>query len=313
MYPKGYDAIIDYWSKVVTPYLGGPVIYALFDLQDWNYTGIWAPASGSFTAWAGNNRPDLTLAADVDALLDDIELALSMQLNRNLSDAGGGLTDFKKWDSLLSMTGMEMPQTGRSDITIDPIMWNERLLGGAFHYLDSKGAGADTFVGWPDMRGDPQTLININAINNSFPGADDTLYWIGAKGTYAYEFDDDDTPGYTAEANDITALGLVHDTGFGSQFSGGNLHAERLYTLEDGWYEPVDRLDYTAASGLQAHLWSIPQVTIHPESWRVIMSEETEETYMSNFKTPGFQVPVDVFGQTFRKWMFDIWGLPYIT
>jgi len=307
MYPAAFDSLIEYWSTVYTPYLGGPVVYNLFDFQ--SVAASAAPQAGSFTAWAENNRPDLTSAADVASLLGDIELALSMQLNRNFAVAGGHQADIDKWHSLLSMTGMGMPQTPVKGLVVDAQKFTEQHQLGAFFYSDSKGVGADTFLGWPDIRGDEKTLININTCGLTL-GPED-IFWFGGKGLYAFEFDDDDTPGYTAEANDITAFGLVAEVGLGTSYRIG--HAERLYTPEDGWYEPVIELDFTAAAGLQAYLWSVPHVTVHPDSWRAIMSEESEEAYHVNFDQPGFQAPADVFGQRYRQWLHEAWGLPFIT
>jgi len=305
MIPDGYMPIVDYWATVYTPFVGGPVVYNLFDLKTPGDT--LSIGTGSYSTWSDGTRPDLTTAADVAKILSDLELALSQLLNRNVAAAGSKLADFDKWMSLLSMTGMGMPQATPKNLVVDLVKWKEQFELDAFHFFDNKGAGTDTFVCWPDIRGDYQTLLQVEVPEGVTL---DDLFWIGGKGLYAFDLQSDDTPGYSALANNNAGFGLVADTAF---TTATGRHIEKYYTKEDGWISSAISEDATSASGCQAYMWSYPILSLHPQSWRFIMSEETEEAYLAHLRRPGFQAPFDIWGQAFRKWSHDVWGLPYIT
>ena len=304
MYPSGLDAIIDYWSQIYMPYAGGPIVINYFDFQNLLAT---VTTSGTIHNWAAT-LPDLTDPLDIGYMLNDLDLVANMLLNYDLT-AGTDAADVRLLVSLMSMMGFPTPATPSPLLKIDPVRFIEQLQIDAFCFEDTKGAGANTFLGWPDMAGSPQTMINLNFMGLTM--SPDDIYWIGGKGLYAFEFDDDATPGYTAATNDISALGMVAPcrpdaNGYIRQDTG-------IFTREDGWAAGPTAVDFTLAAGVQSWVWALPWITMHPEAWRAIMSEEAEETYHINLRGPGFQVFVDVFGQAHRKWYHELWGIPFLT
>lgn len=311
-YPAGYKGMVEYWSTVYTPRLGGPVIFNLFDFQPLMVTDRWTPATGTFTAWTSADLPDLTTSADVDHLMDDVELACTMLLNDNVvSGATGALPDLRMLMSLYDMLGMAAVPVGPRGIVVDEAKFTEQFKIDAFHFFDDKGAlGTDTFLFWPDIGGSERSMLDVNFYGLSI-GPEDP-FWVGAKGVYAWDDDESATAGFAANSENMTAYGMVHDQDPGPTH--GILHVRKFFTREDGWITPAVSLDFTDAGGCQAWIWAHPDLTIHPESWRVIMSEETEEAYHTVFGTPGsVRVPFDVFGQAFRVWLHTVWALPYIT
>jgi len=310
IYPSAWDVFIDYWSQVYSMYPGGPVIAHLFVMPDIKAGGTWAPATGAATVWAA--LPDLTSEANVEALLNDVEIAQSVLENYNVSDANNR-TDLRLVNSIYNMMGFPTPQTALPKFMSDSERFYSQFMEYGFLFSDTKGAGADTHLFWPDIRSSLDTLINID-----FRGYTPTLLdFMGAKGRmgYAYDADDDDTPGYTAEANDLTAYGTVcGNDGLSASFY-DTVPPTKIYTREDGWITLARELDYTSAAGVQAHVWSVPDMLIHNEFWRAIMSEESEEAYLHNFRLDcnSKQVPFDHFGQTYRKWLYDAYKIPYIT
>jgi len=302
MYSEKLDEIINWHSQIYTPYTGGPLVFALMDFEE---IGELAPSAGAFTAWA--DQPDFNVAADVAAVLSDIKVALDMILQRDM--AANPASDELNLLSIYSMLGMHTPQTPAPLLKVDPERWIWDFEMGACHMVDDKGAGVDTHVYWPDMNGSAQTLINLNL--PIVPSPDDWLFWIGAKCPYAFEADDDANPGYTAASADFTALGMVVRQ---SQEVNQYLRPDfKVYTREDGWANLSGNLDFTDVSGVQAYIWSRPWLSQHPDAWRFIMSEEAEEIYHINLKTPGVQVPVDVFAQAAKMWLYDTYGIPFLT
>lgn len=299
MYPTYLKPIIDYWGQVYSPFPGGPVVIPTFDFQKSEDELV--PASGSYTAWNGD-MADLNVAADVVAILDDIDLALTQLLDGNVAD----LADLDNYYSQLDMMGHQMPGLEPGTVIIDPVRWKEQYEGGQFYSLDNKGVGVDTHTFWPDMRGSEDTLVSV-ALNGF--NADD-LWWIGAKGIYAWDADDDDTPGYTAQTADLTAYGMVLRTQPNATISRG-LYVTQIYTREDGWASFTASHDVTDAAGLQALFWQHPWETIHPEAWRIVMSEEAEEVYKHHFKNPTVQIPAGQWGREYRDWLLKMSGLPF--
>lgn len=304
IYPAALTPLVEYWSTVYSSYPGGPIVANYFDYQDTE--DYWPAAVGTFTAWA-SALPNLNVAADVEAMIADNLLALSILLDYNVT-AGNNLDDQTNYLSLADMLGIGAQNPSTPALTTDVQKWIEQWQVGAFTFLDSKGLGTDTFIGSPDIRGSEESLININPMGLSFPEGD--LFWVGGKGLYAFEFDDDDTPCYTAAANDITGFGMVAP----SYLNGDEVIAVivDIYNREDGWVILPATLDFTDAAGLQSYLWSAPHITVHPESWRVIMSEEAEEAYRHNLLNPGFQMPFDIFGQVLKKFAIEAWDLPFV-
>lgn len=250
IYPQGLDAIIDYWSEVYSPYLGGPVIVNYMDPQYVvrNGGGSLQASVGTFTNWVA--LPDWTSAADVAALVNDIEVALGI-LTRYDCNVAADATDLKLIDSIYAMMGFPTPQTGVRGVTVNPGKFYEQFKRYGFLYEDNKGGGVDTWVYWPDCNGSVEQLLNIPIGGYPF----DELDMIGAKGIYAWDADDDATPGYTAAANDLSGYGMCAPSSFLNADEGlANVMAVDFYTEEDGWAEQAKELDYTAAAGLQAHL-----------------------------------------------------------
>lgn len=314
IYPSAWDKVIDYWSKLYTPYQNGPVIINYFSLDPYISAGAGLqPASGTSTVWAA--LPDWTSSTDVGNLMADLELALGVLTRFNINDANTK-SDFRNVNSIYAMMGMPTPQTGVSGLVVDPARFQAEFRRYGYLYNDTKGAGVDHHIYWPDIRGNQDALINIDTEGLPF----DELDSIGAKGLYAFDADDDDTPGYTPESNDLTEFGIVHGDGWLTAGMASNVKAipTQIYTREDGWAELLRELDYTSASGVQAHLWGVPDITVHPDGWRVINSEENEEGYVFRFdfrtgQRGAFQRPFDHFGQAYRKWLYQSYGIPYIT
>jgi hypothetical protein len=306
-YPACFIPWVEYWSKVFSNGPDGPIVINLFDFQA--IEDALPHASLTFHGWAGS-LPDLSSATDWGYLLDDIELATTMLLEHQTALGANDAADLLNLLSALDMSGAMMPAPNRSPLSVDPQRFIEQFKLGAFYCRDTKGVGVDTAKFWPDMGGSLDTLININPCGLNLPP--DDLFWIGAKGPYAWEADDSATPGYCAESEDLTALGCVMRV-----YPGATIHVPyyptRIYTKEDGWAEIVSSaLDFTAASGLQEFLWKHPWLTCHPDSWRVIMDEESEEVYHIHFLNPGFQVPVYVFSEAYRHWLINGLGLPFV-
>lgn len=311
VYPAEWDKFITFWSHVYSASARGPFVVNLFLMNHYLKAGaIFAPTTGAVTAWAA--LPDLTSSTDVGKLLDDIELAQSVLERYNVSDANHA-NDLRLINSIYAMMGFPTPQTPIPAVGVDGDKFHAQFMRYGMHFLDTKGVGADVSLFWPDMRGNVDNLINVDF----GPFNPDELDWIGAKGShgYAFEADDDDTPGYTTKANDLTSLGLVIGTDYLDASCSSTVAATKIWTQEDGWATLVRELDYTAAAGCQAHIWSIPDITVHPESWRVIMSEESEEAYLHDLRldTHAVQIPVDHFGQAYRKWLYAAYKIPYIT
>jgi hypothetical protein len=318
IYPQEFDALIDYWSTVFSPYPGGPITVNLFDVAQYarnDGAGLLDPATGMHE-WTA--PPDWTSSADIGYLLDDLEKILGL-LTRYTSDTDNINTDLRLIHSLYSMMGFPTPQTGVKGITIDPAKFQEQYRRYGYYFADTKGAGTDTHVFWPDCRGDLDNLLNIYLEGHPF----DILDMIGAKGIYAWDADDDDTPGYSALANDLSGYGLVGRSQWESANLGGlGLPYFSWYTREDGWVTNKSgsvgsyALDLTAAAGLQKAFWAIPWITVHPDGWRIIASEEAEEAYRFGFdeRSGGnVQIPFDHFGQAYRKWIYAAYKIPYIT
>jgi hypothetical protein len=307
--PQWLLPLANYWVGLYSPYPGGAIIINLFDFQDTE--DLLIPGAGAFTAW-GDDFPDFNVAADIVALLDDIDLACSQLLPPYNLTAGppSDLADYKKFISLLDMEGTAGCVVERGTLRVDERRFIEQFKAcNAFRTLDTKGAGVDTYVYWPDMEGSEDTLININPCGLQF-GPDD-LFWIGGKGLYAYEADESATPGYGAAAENLTGLGLfcrVSPTDVVHTFRAKT----EQYTDEDGWSTGTEEYDFTSAAGLQSFFWYHPYVSIHPEAWRSIMSEEAEDVRHINFEKPGFQVPVGVFGRAYREWLITQSKLPFM-
>jgi hypothetical protein len=267
IYPQAWDDIINYWSQVYALYPGGPIVAHLFYFGTYlKAGGQLAPATGTMTAWAA--LPDLTSSTDVGYLLSDIELAQSVLERYNLNVANTA-SDLRNVNSIYAMMGFPTPQTPLPIIKVDPDKFHAQYMRYGILFSDTKGVGADTHLYWPDARGSNETLINID-FSTFTP---DILDYIGAKGRTGvfYDADDDDTPGYTAEANDLTSYGLVTGSDFLDATQYPTVPPTKIYTREDGWATLARELDYTAAAGVQAHIWSIPDMLVHPEAWRLIM------------------------------------------
>jgi hypothetical protein len=315
IYPQEWDSFIQYWSTVFTPYPGGPVCYNLFApkaLQiDDAATANFGHNSKTFTAWANANRPDLTLVADVTAFIADQELILEV-IDRYDNSVAANVTDLKLLTSLYKMMSYPTPQTPVSGLQVNPTMFIEQFKQGAISFRDNKGAGADTFVCSDDISGDVEGLIDLPDVGAPYSPE----YLTGFRNTYAFDLQDSATKGYCAETEKIAALGVVRHSELGGKENVQYSHIERLYTQEDGWYEPVTELDFTAAAGLQAWLWSLPHVTINPKAWEVIRSEEAEEDYHTAFGSVGnngFQMPWDHIGLSYRKFLHNAYKIPWIS
>lgn len=308
IYPAAWDKFIDYWSHVYSMRPGGPLVVNLFSMDVWlSAGGIFQPTNPS-TVWVA--LPDLTSQTDVRALLTDIEVAIGV-LERYDIGVANTLSDMRNINSIYAMMGFPTPQTSLPTISVDKDKFHGQFQRFGVLFNDTKGAGADTHLFWPDIRGSYESLVPVDF----GPFSPDELDFIGAKGIYAFDADDDDTPGYTAEANDLTAYGVVAGTDWLTATAYPDIPATKIYTREDGWITLPRELDYTAAAGTQAHIWQIPDITIHPDAWRMIMSEEAEEAYLQNFDRDSHpvQIPFDHFGQSYRKFLYDAYKIPYIT
>jgi hypothetical protein len=299
MYPDWLAPIVSYWGQIYSKYPGGPIVIPLFDFQA--IEDLLVPASGSYTAWTGN--PDFAVAANINSMLDDIDLACTQILDGNCAD----LADLDNFQSIQDMMGHVMPAPPRTSLIVDEIRWKEQYESLGMYVEDNKGAGVDTHTFWPDMRGSEDQLVNVQLNGINF----DELYWIGAKGIYAYDADDDDNPGYTAKAADLTAYGLVcrikpsatiHELDY----------VTRFYTREDGVAELAAAHDITSAAGCQTLFWQFPWETCHPENWRQVMSEEAEEIYKLNFRHPGVQVPAGTWARAYREFLIQKSQMPFV-
>lgn len=305
IYPAAFDKIIDYWSEVYSPYLGGPVIYNLFFPANIQAGASLDPGTSVATVFAA--VPDLTTTASVDALLNDIECGIAVVTRYDL-DVAADATDLRLINSIYAMMGIPTPQTGVKGLTVNPQKFVEQFKEGGWIFEDSGGSRS---CYWPDIRGSADSLIHV------YRKEMDELDAIGAKGWYAADADDDDTPGFTGTAADLTLYGMVFPSTYLSASWFNFLPIVRYYTREDGWSDTVGAMDVTAAAGCQAYIWSVPHVTCHPEAWRFIMSEEAEEAYAFRFaltdNNSGFQRPFDHWGQAYRKWIHNAYGIPFIT
>lgn len=314
VYPQAWDDFILFWSQVYAPYPGGPLIANFFTLDDYiKAGGLLAPSAsgGTATIWAA--LPDLTSAVDVAALLNDIEVAFAV-VERFQANVANTASDLRNIASIYAMMGFPTPQTPLPRVDVSPDKFHAQFQRYGWLYNDTKGAGADTHLFWPDIRGVVDSLINVDF----GPYEPDILDYIGAKGRmgYAYDADEDDTPGYTAEANNLTCFGLVCGSNWLTASLRPDVPACMVYTREDTWVTLARELDYTSAAGVQAHIWSIPDMLAHPEFWRAIMSEEAEEAYLHrllNGQSRPVQIPFDHFGQSLRKWIYAAYKIPYIT
>lgn len=310
VYPAEWDTFIDYWSHVYAAWERGPLVVNLFNLAAWiKAGGALAPASGAVTDWEG--LPDLTSSTAVGNFLSDIELAFDVVERYNINVANTK-TDIRNINSIYAMMGFPTPQTKLPSLSVDPAKFYAQFYRYGFLFHDTKGAGVNTWVYWPDARGSLDELINVRTGGQPLT----TLDWIGAAGgPYAFDAQDDDTPGYTAQANKLRAYGMV----VGIDWIHDSLALGRIptsiYTREDGWVSLPREYDFTAAQGNQQFLWETVDLNTHPEGWRVIMSEESEEAYRHNFAPVGrtFQIPFDHFGQAYRKWLYAAYKIPYIT
>jgi len=307
VYPAGLDVIVDYWSQIFSPYPGGPLCYTLFDFQPIS-DGYGIVPTTALTNWTAAEVPNLNVSADIDALIADIEAVFAMVLNYAIVDAAD-VTDMRRVNSLYDMMKIKSPQTGLSGLKPMPDRWNEQFKRGLFHFRDNKGAGVDNLLAWPDMQGSNDTLISVRV--DGYPY--DDLDWIGAKYPLAIEFSDSATPGYAPESEHATVLGIVLDV---VPLGGTPIFAPfwQVYTPEDGWTVLDTTLDFTAVSDVQKWLWSHPQI-VHPESWRVIMSEESEETRLHSLDSRGgsVQIPLRKFGEHYISWIYNVYNLPHIT
>jgi hypothetical protein len=305
VYPQEWDEVIAYWSTVFVPYPGGPVCYNLFSPK-----AITNDTSGTFTAFTAINRPDLTLTADVTGLLDDILLGLT-EIDRYSGATAAWVNDYKLLTSIYKMMGFPTPQTPVAGLTVSPQHFVDQFMNESFYYTDNKGAGTDTFVCSDDIGGDIEALIDVQADGPVSP-----LWWKGLLGIYAFDLQDSATSGYAAITEKIAAMGLVRDSEWAVPGNIEKCRCQRLYTPEDGWYEPVTELDFTAAAGLQAFIWSLPHITVNPKSWESIRSEEAEEDYLRGFGKEGkagFQMPWDHNGQRYREFLYNAYKIPFIT
>jgi hypothetical protein len=294
---------IEYWSSIFSPYDNGPIVINTINLQDLNVN--LPPANGAFHDWNGT-MPDWTSATDLDYMLDDIELGLSMLLDFNLG--ANDLADYQKMVSLWNMVGHMTPSPAAPILKTDYSHWVHQFKLSAFHFRDNKGGGVDTHAYWPDMRGNEDTMVNVNYMGNA-PGTDD-LYWVGAKGAYGFEADDDDTPGYTAAANDLTSLGSFIQVY--PDETNDFKYITKVYTQEDSWQPFAANLDFTAADDVQDYVWRCPWITQHPEAYRAINSEDAYETYRYNMDDPGVQLPIGTFGRAYRKYLISQTNLPFV-
>jgi hypothetical protein len=313
IYPQEFDPIIDYWSEIYSPYPGGPIVVNLFNLNQWvGYNAGTLRGSSNPTNWVAVPDWDASTNATVASLCHDLENALNVLLRYQTNDSDTA-DDLRYIQSLYSMMGFPTPQTGVKGLGVNPAKFQEQFQRYGYLFYDTKGAGTDTYVYWPDAMGSVDTLLDVEM--GGFPF--DTLDMIGAKGIYAWDADDDATECYTPVANDLLAYGMVGLTQWVA--SGlGNVQSPiiDIYTEEDGWQSLSINVDYTAAAGLQEHLWKLPWLTVHPQGWRVIMSEEAEESMRTGFSVVGgtkVQIPFDHFGQAFRKWVYQTYKIPYVT
>jgi hypothetical protein len=310
IYPQELDQIIDYWSEVYSPYPGGPVIINYVDVQRIvrNGGGELQASVGTPTSWVA--QVDLDGTGEFAKLLNDIEVALGVLTRYDCNDANDA-TDLRLIQSLYSMMGFPTPQTGVKGLTVNPVKYFEQFKRYGFLYVDDKGAGTDTWVYWPDIRGDQDSLVDIRIGDHPF----DVLDMIGAKGVYAFDADDDDNPGYTAKAADLTAYGMAHGSNWlTASLGSAQVPTIQAFTKEDAWVEIATHQDITSAAGLQLAFWANPVRAMNPDWWRIIMSEEAEEAYKFALESARHvQIPFDHFGQAFRRWIYAAYKIPYIT
>lgn len=296
IYPSALDALIDYWSAVFVPYPGGPVCYSIFDLF-FPWSSVIAPAVGAFTAtYTLGAPPNLATSAGAQKVIDDCRLALTMVDQYNLAVATDA-TDFRLITSLYKMMGFPSPQTGVKGLSVSLKHWVDQFMANAFYFVDTKGAGTDTFVCDPDIMGSMDILIEL--IDLQVPP--DDLDWIGGKGAYAFDLQDSSTEGYCAMTEKVLSLGCVLDMSGSAIFP---RHVWKIFTQEDGFSYPSSSADMTEVGDVQGFLWSLPLVTLHPQSWTAIRSEESEENYRTGLSARGpatVQMPAGHHGDRFLR------------
>jgi hypothetical protein len=303
IYPQEWDDFISYWSAVCVPYPGGPILYNLFSFQGLTTD----PKTGTYTDWGADDLPELETSADIGYLLDDIQLALTEVDSYNINTAARKV-DFQLVQYHLKMLNFPIPATPARGLCVSPKHFEDIIRCG-FAFTDNQGAGNNICVFHPDIAGDKDTLIQQW---NRQPM--DALDWAGMK--YMYAFDNPDTANTWMDVDaseKLMTYGVVRPGHVST-----NLHPlwlRRLYTAEDGWYEPSNNEDATSAAGLQAFLWSHPLVTAHPNSFKFIAKEETEEDYRMNFVLDSRQVwemPFDHFGESYARYLHGVHRVPFI-
>jgi hypothetical protein len=309
VYPAAWDTLIEYWSQVYVPYPGGPVVANIFDFQHIAAVAAIAPTGSTFHAW-GSTMPDFTSYTSLGYMIDDINLACAMIDRYAYLNVAASITDLKLLTSMYKMMSFPTPQTGVSGIKVDPQRWTEQFKGGAFSFIDDKGGGTDTFVTSRDVKGDVEGLLDIP--DYGYPHGE--LEALGFLTPYGHDLQDSATPGYGATSEKILSLGLVSATALASAGAYDVAQINSFWTREDGWIAQPVIVDITSASGMQALLWQYPVVTLHPEHWVMIRSEESEEEYRVNIESGSgrFQTPWDHFAQRYHEWLHAAYQIPYI-
>jgi hypothetical protein len=304
--PAWMQSFLDYWAPIYQPYPGGPLVINLWDMQQ---TEDLLVPTNAFNAW-GADLPDLHVAADVQLLIDDINNMCNCVTEPYALNDGDDISDLRNMHSLMDMMGDPTARGSIPEIKPDPRRFAEQFKLTGFIINDTKGVGNDTWKFWPDFGGSEDTMISMPILPECPITPGDDLFWMGAKGIYAYEADDTDTENYADSAEDLTALGMVCRVNGNDSMHNVSL-LTNIYTEEDEWTDLLANLDLTAAAGLQALLWQFPFFSIHPKFWVSIRDEEDEENYRINFDQPEVQIPVGTWSRHFRRKLIEWTGLPF--